>query len=221
MRSVLAAAFLLALLLFSLSGCATGPREDQLEREVRVPILMYHHVRELDRNTDPITLRFTVAPDQFAAQCQYLRDAGYTAIDTRQLVDALTAGTPLPDKPVLITFDDGWAHQYTDALPIMERFGLRATFFVYTNGANAGRAGGYMSYDDLRDILRRGGDVQSHTVSHPMLSRLALMDLDRELSASKRELELKLGRPVEYLAYPFGDVDERVIEATRAAGYRA
>jgi peptidoglycan/xylan/chitin deacetylase (PgdA/CDA1 family) len=213
---------LLALLCSALlSACAAGPREDQVQRELRVPILMYHHVRELDRNTDPVTLRFTVPPENFEAQCRYLRDQGYTAIDTRQLVDALIAGAPLPEKPVLITFDDGWAHHYTTVLPILERSGLRATFFVYTNGASAGRAGGYMSYDDLRDILRRGSDVQSHTVSHPMLSRLAPIDLDRELSASKRELELKLGRPIDYLAYPFGDVDQRVIEATRAAGYRA
>lgn len=214
-------ALLLSLVSALLPACATGPREDQVQRELRVPILMYHHVRELDRNTDPITLRFTVPPANFEAQCRALRDQGYTAIDTRQLVNALTAGAPLPPKPVLITFDDGWAHQHTTALPILERFGLRATFFVYTNGASAGRAGGYLSYDDLRDILRRGSDVQSHTVSHPMLTRLAPIDLDRELSASKRELELKLGRPVDYLAYPFGDVDGRVIEAARAAGYRA
>jgi peptidoglycan/xylan/chitin deacetylase (PgdA/CDA1 family) len=117
-----------------------------------------------------------------------------------------------------ITFDDGHRSNYENAFPILERFDLKATFFVL-----AGRVGSntnYISWEQAREMTLAGHCVASHGWSHRMLTQCRSPELDRELSGSKREIEDQLGVEVDSISAPGGRWDERVVEACAAAGYK-
>jgi len=156
-----------------------------------------------------------------------LRRRGYRPVSA---VEAAT-GT---GKLLHVTFDDAFASVRT-ALPVLERTGARATVFACTGFADDGRPPAApdledelearpaeletMRWDDLRGLVERGVEVGSHTVSHPRLPALSDAELADELRSSRARLEDELGRPCRTLAYPYGDSDERVRAAARAAGY--
>jgi peptidoglycan/xylan/chitin deacetylase (PgdA/CDA1 family) len=136
-----------------------------------------------------------------------------------------------------VTFDDAYK-SVADAVPIMERLGIRSTVFVSTGFADKGGAPlavpelaeeaaahpdhmATMSWDEVRELTARGVEVGAHTVSHPHLPRLGDAELERELREARVRLEDELGRPCPYLAYPFGESDARVHDAVREAGYEA
>jgi peptidoglycan/xylan/chitin deacetylase (PgdA/CDA1 family) len=139
-------------------------------------------------------------------------------------------------KLLHVTFDDAFT-SILAALPVLERLGLTATVFACTGYADdprplgvrelAGELHGHaeelrtMSWAELRGLEERGIAVESHTISHPHLPALSDEELAEELTASKRRLEEELGRPCRFLAYPFGDCDDRVRAAARDAGYEA
>ncbi len=183
----------------------------------RVPILMYHHVGELGPTTDRAALRYTVKTSDFAAQMNWLREHGYHAITPEQLADHLEKGIALPENPIIITFDDGWYDQYANAFPALKAAGMTATFYVYTNGISAP---GYLSEAQLKELQAAGMSVQSHTISHPSLTKLKPEDAKREIEFPKSEIARRLGTPVTSFAYPYGDFDEPVVGMVRAAGYR-
>lgn len=199
-------------------GCATSPRHaDDVARSARVPILMYHHVGDLPPTADRTAKRYTVSTADFAAQMKWLHDHHYHAISTDQLADHLETGAALPHKPVIITFDDGWYDQYVNAFPALKASQLTATFYIYTNGINAG---GYISEAQFREMQAAGMRIESHTIGHPSLVKLKPEDAKREIEFPKAEITRRLGTPVTSFAYPFGDFDEKVVAMVREAGYR-
>ncbi|MFO0787781.1 MAG: polysaccharide deacetylase family protein [Phycisphaerales bacterium] len=183
-----------------------------------VPVLMYHHIREPLPSDGPAA-RFIVSPTAFGAQLDYLRANGYTAIDTTRLADAILRGARLPEKPVLITFDDGWQEHATIVLPMLRERGMVGVFFIHT-GAPGEEPGSYVSWTQVCELEESGMDVESHTIGHPSLPAVDSAVCEHELRESRRVLELKLQRPVLAVAYPFGDFTEREIEAARRAGYQ-
>jgi len=183
-----------------------------------VPVLMYHNVQPHYPGESAIQKRYAVEPAALEAQLRYLRDNGYTVIPLAALADHLLNGAALPARPVVLTFDDGWVSQYENALPLLEKYGVKATFFVTTHYLGHGR---FMSWDQVKDLDARGQTIASHTLTHPFLTRLSDGRLAAEVGESKAELEKFLGKPVDYFAYPFGDLNRRVVAAVQAAGYRA
>ncbi len=129
----------------------------------------------------------------------------------------MNGGAALPAKPVAITFDDGYEDNYLEALPIMEKYGMRATVFVIV--ANVGQPG-YLSWDELRDMQTRGMGIGSHTLSHTALPEVTITERQREVIDSKAILEQELGRPVDFLSYPYGKFDQATIGVLRQANYR-
>ncbi len=186
---------------------------------MRPLVLCYHAV------SDTWPHRLSVAPDALERQLRRLLSGGYRAVGMAQAVDG-------DGKLLHVTFDDAFA-SVRNAVPVLERLGVPATVFACTGYADDPRPLGVpelemhaeelrtMSWDELRGLEEHGIAVQSHTVSHPRLTALADAELAVELTASKRRLEEELGRPCRYLAYPFGDCDDRVRAAARAAGYEA
>jgi peptidoglycan/xylan/chitin deacetylase (PgdA/CDA1 family) len=175
-----------------------------------VPILAYHKVSETVE-------AYSVPPRDFERQMAYLAEAGYTAVTMADLVGHLTAGTPLPARPVVITFDDGYADNYLTALPIMSRHGMRATVFVVTDFLGERP---YMTWDELKALRAAGTEIGSHTLHHRPLPDLPPEERLRDLALSKEGLEWRLDAPVLFLAYPFGSFDAATIAALKAAGYR-
>jgi peptidoglycan/xylan/chitin deacetylase (PgdA/CDA1 family) len=169
-----------------------------------VPVLMYHHIGAPSRY-------FTSLGD-FTAAMDWLKANGYHTVTISQLYEAVSGGRTLPDKPVAITFDDGNADQRL-AFPVLQARGFVATYFIVSGVP-------LLKDDDLVTLVRTGNDVESHTVTHPYLTRIGDGALADQLRRSKSDLEARIGWPVRYLAYPYGDSNARVWNATAAAGYR-
>ena len=179
-----------------------------------VPVLNYHQVEQ--KNGNPLTLW----PDQFEAQMAYLADEGYTTITIDEMMDALENGTPLPEKPVIITFDDGYADNYEYAYPILKKYGFKATIFLIYDFTNT--YPNYLTWEQINEMKDSGLiHFESHTMTHANLAELTSYDdLHHEIADSHDLLSEKLGYDMHYIAYPGGRVNEEIEEITRAAGYR-
>jgi peptidoglycan/xylan/chitin deacetylase (PgdA/CDA1 family) len=190
---------------------------------VRPLVLCYHAVSETWHH------ELSVSPDAMEKQLRLLLDRGYRPVTAAEAV----AGS---GRLLHVTFDDAFT-SVRNALPVLERTGVRATVFACTGLAEDGRALDVpelegelrarpgelstMAWDELRALAGRGVEVSSHTVSHPHLPTLSDAELADELRSSRQRLEDELGRPCRLLAYPYGQCDERVRAAARAAGYDA
>lgn len=185
---------------------------------VVVPILMYHRIDAHSPGLPEITQRLTVLPGAFARQMTWLHDHGYHTITQRELFDALTHRESLDARPVLVTFDDGYRDVFGQASEVILRLGLHATAYVIT-GRISGPDGSFLTWPLLRSLERRGIEIGSHTVTHADLTQLTDAALADELRTSREALERGLGHPVQWLAYPYGRSDARVVDAAREAGY--
>lgn len=192
------------------------PPADYLPRRVRPPVLLYHRVAPIDAREDPLC----VTPEQFEAHMRYLAESGFTTHGLHAAVHGR--------RPVVVTFDDGYLDTYATAFPILERHGLTATVFVVTAhlGSTSGAWGPpapapLMSWAQAAELARHGISFQSHTRTHPDLTRCSDAVALAELVDSRAELEDRLGVAVDALAYPFGNHDARVIALAGQAGYRS
>jgi peptidoglycan/xylan/chitin deacetylase (PgdA/CDA1 family) len=182
---------------------------------------MYHQVAA---RTDTAS-RLAVPPDVFAAQLAHLRAARYHPITMSTLAAGLAGRGELPERPVVLTFDDGFADFRQAALPLLQQYGFIATVFVTTGWVeDAGpavrpRPARMLTWQQVLEVAAAGVEIGAHSHSHPELDQLRAAQLNRELCDSKSLLEDRLGRSVPALAYPFGYSSARVRRAARAAGY--
>lgn len=208
-------AALAAVALLAFGVILTGHTPDR-----RVPILVYHNVAPHLPGDSAAKRAYTVSPQAFEQQMQYLRDEEFHVVPLGALVSELEGGPDVPDRAVVITLDDGWVNQYRNAVPILKRFGYTATFFVFPNPI--GRDSRFMTWPELQEVLSLGMTIGSHSRTHPRMTKLATpRALADEVSGSRRTLEAHLNRPIDFFAYPFGEHPPDVEAAVRAAGYRA
>lgn len=178
---------------------------------------MYHHVSEVPRDADAMRRGLTVTPAEFRAQLAWLRDHGYTTVDAPAVWSAFFEGTPLPPKPVMLTFDDGYDDMHDVALPLLREFGDVGVFFVVVN--LLGRAG-YLTRDQLREMADAGMDIESHGMDHVSMAKLSPDRLRLGLCGSRAILSLITGRQVRFVAYPNGEAPA-TNDALEACDYRA
>lgn len=178
-----------------------------------IPVLNYHQVN------DEYHGALTLSPHEFDAQMAYLKKAGYTSITPNQLVDYLENNAPLPSNPVLITFDDGYRDNYHIAYPILQKYNLTATIFLVTDFMDTDKH--YVTWAEVKEMQEHGINFASHTLSHAILTKESDESLRAQLVKSREALEYHLKQKVEYLAYPGGYYDKRVIAMAKEAGYRA
>jgi peptidoglycan/xylan/chitin deacetylase (PgdA/CDA1 family) len=188
-------------------------------RALDVPILMYHLVGSVPRYADgPYTRGLTVAPRVFAAEMEWLSRNAFHAITQRRLLDALEYGQPLPSRPVLITFDDGYRDVLANAAPVLRRLHMPATAYVIADRVT-GSDPSFLDWRGLRALERDGFAIGSHTEHHLDLTRLPSAQAWREIAGSRAILQRGLGRPVYWFAYPGGREDPAVVRLVRRAGY--
>ena len=188
-------------------------------RTVRVPILMYHYIRVNPNPRDRLGADLSVSPQNFEQQMRWLAANGFHTITLDDLTSAILEGDPLPPRPVVLTFDDGYADLYTTAFPILKRYGFRATSFVIT-----GKVGwpGYLTWPQMLEMQASGlVQFESHTVDHVDMSRVPPAQAQYELTASKTALEQHLNVPVRYFCYPFGRYNSQVEALLAQDGYVA
>ncbi len=176
-----------------------------------VPVLNYHRVDSGIRHS------LVVPPEEFKKQMQYLHDEGYHTITLDDLYEYVTNGKELPDKPVLITFDDGYIDNYNEAFPILKEYNFKATLFMITSSIGENR---FMNLPQLKEMQANGIDIQSHTVNHKDLRDMSLDNARDELISSKAILEDRIGHQVRYIAYPGGFANKDIDRMAQESGYR-
>lgn len=161
-----------------------------------------------------------VSEKNFAAQLASLADRGFQTVSLDQLYAAMTSGAPLPSKPVVLSFDDGYASHYAKAFPLLKQHGFTGVFFVYTRGVGTA---GRVTWDQLREMRAAGMEIEDHTVNHVDLTVTSGNPdrLRQEVEASRSTLQAELGAPVEYFCYPAGRYNDKVLAAVKKAGYQA
>jgi len=191
------------------------PAWDGTLRRIRVPILMYHYVSELPPDADQYRRDLSVTPAMFQAHMQYLWNNGYTTISLYQLNDALMRGTPLPVKPVVLTFDDGYIDHYVNVFSVLRQYNFTATFFIIT-GMPDGNEPDYMSWQQIREMSDAGMSMEDHTKTHPDLRGRSYDFLVYELLGSVQSLQAYTGKVPHMFAYPVGHYDNDVLGVLRS-----
>ena len=193
----------------------------------RITVLMYHRVGATGNDWER---RYGITPEGFAAHMRHLRNLGMQAVSLADFLAWLDGQCPLPEGSFLLTFDDGYRGVHDHAAPVLLELGWPAVVFLVSDLLGASddwcraenpdrRAHALMGPTEIRDLQGQGFSFQSHTRTHPDLTRLDDDRLAAELSGSRLALQELLDTEVTCLAYPYGRQDARVVEAARNAGY--
>ena len=210
---------------------ATAPAvtKPAIDQNAQVVIFGYHRFESKVRRPDT-----EITPELFEAQMKELKDKGIAVIGMQDFLAWKRGEKGIPAKCAIITFDDGWKSQYEVAWPIMKKYEYPLTLFIYTEGVRGGRfgGGGAMSWEQLAEMRDAGVDIQAHSVTHQDLrkaydktakKKLSPEEYDAwlntEIAGCKATLEQKLGIKVNCFAVPFGNINDRVREEAKKAGY--
>ncbi len=207
MKKILAVTILILLA----AGKIFAQNVQEISAGPKILVLNYHQVQNAHHS-------LAVPIADFEAQMNYLYSHGYVTITPDELYSGLTGELELPKKPVLITFDDGYADNYTNAFPILQYYGMRATIFVIP--AFVGKYNNYLTWEEMQEMENGGITFESHTLNHYKLEELPDDEIRSELLNSKQILEENLGHPVEFLAYPTGTYNLHIAGIAKAVGYK-
>ena len=168
----------------------------QIMAKAEVPVLCYHRIADGKKS------EYSVTPATFSAHMKVLADSGYHSVSPTQLYDYLVYNKSLPEKPVLITFDDSRIEHFAIAAPVMEKHGFRGVFFIMTITYNKKN---YMTTEQIAQLAKKGHTIGLHSWDHTMVIKYKdEADWKKEVAEPKKKLEKIVGMPVEYWAYPNG-----------------
>lgn len=220
-RAITRGTVLSILVLLSLNALAL-PKRATVE-EAGATVLCYHIVEA------PAAPRMHITRDVFRQHLRYLEMTGYNVIPLQHLYEFVTGKrASLPKNAVVITIDDGWASAYTEIFPEMQKRKFPFTVFIYPK--IIGQTSNALTWKQIKEMADAGVDIQSHSLSHPFLTRRRHRSksdaqyaewIQKELAESKRILEKHTGKKVQFLAYPYGDYDDKLVEQVAKAGYAA
>ena len=202
-----------------ISAPFAAPTPNDAKRVVSVPILMYHYISVPPAGSDRYRLSLSVTPENFDAQMAYLKQAGYHAVTLYDLYDVLAQGKALPEKPIILTFDDGYVDAFTQAMPILHKYGFVGTFFVLTRPADEGGAGEHLTWEQIVAMSATGMDVELHCREHVDLRNRSNDFLVHQIAGGKESLEAHINRPVRWFAYPSGRYDAAVVRVLKSDGF--
>jgi peptidoglycan/xylan/chitin deacetylase (PgdA/CDA1 family) len=195
-------------------GGAPVSAEARRAPRARVPILMYHVIDRPPRGAAMPGL--WLPRREFRREVDALAARGYHAVTLGQVWDAWHHRGPLPSKPVVFSFDDGYASQYTNALPILRSHGWRGVLNLEVATLHT-----TMRSRQVRALVRSGWEVDDHTMTHPDLTKVSSAQLRYEVAGSRTWIRREFHVPAHFFCYPDGRYDARVIAAVKAAGYLA
>lgn len=182
--------------------------------DIGIPVLYYHSVLPDSEVAAPNEV--TISPEKLKEELQLVKDLGYTTLTLSELNNYLNNNMEIPEKSIVITFDDGYTDNYIHAFPILKELEMKATIFMIASQVDSGY---YMSQDQLKDMSNYGIDIGSHTDNHVYLDKLSYNEQLKEMKDSKEKLEKILGKEVISIAYPYGNYNENTKKAAEAAGY--
>ena len=183
-----------------------------VEQDNRTVLVLNYHKIANEHKSLSVTL------DDFEQHMKWLQEYGFTCITPGQLYDFVANGADLPEKPVLITFDDGYKDNYTNAFPIMKKYGMKGTIFVVTGFL--GVYDNYLTWDQAKELFEAGFNIESHTYSHKSMTEASDEDITKELVKSRQTIKEKLGIDSDFMAYPTGTYNLHIAELVKEAGYK-
>ena len=188
-------------------------------KQIYLPILMYHHVGDLAADANPLDRDLTVSSREFESQVKYFKAKGFESVTMSQAYEGIALSRPLPQKPIIFTFDDGFQDVFLNAVPILEKHGYVGIFAISTD--LLGRPG-YAVWNDVLIADQKGMEIVSHSMNHLDLTYSIYTDEDltREIYGSKKQLEDKLNHKVEFFVYPYGEFNDKVVGMVGDAGYK-
>ena len=181
--------------------------------DIGIPVLCYHDVTPNNPDNNDMLLN----PNKFKEQLKWLKENGYTSITLTDLYNHLRNNESIPEKPVVLTFDDGYRGNFTYAYPILNEMGFTANFFVISDFVDNGL---YMTKDELKELVINGFEVDSHTSRHLDLSKLNYNQQVETFKTSREALEKIINKPVNFVAYPYGKYNAETRNAAETAGYK-
>lgn len=201
-----------------LTGCAgtiaaisgLGFVSEYKKLSTSIPILLYHRVgNEVDD--------YTVPASRFEEDMKTLQWEGFTALSLEQVKGQLQhREVSLPDKPIIITFDDGYLDNYTNVFPILQKYAMKASFYIITGMVGLEER---LTISQIREMEAAGMDFGSHTVTHRFLEELPSQEAKIELTRSKDHLEQILGKTIDLISYPGGSYNPETLKIAKEAGY--
>jgi peptidoglycan/xylan/chitin deacetylase (PgdA/CDA1 family) len=179
--------------------------------------MIYHSVRPYYKGESNQQDVYDITPELFERELSLLQERGYTTISFEDLRAHFENKVQIPEKSIILSFDDGWKNQYLYAFPLLKKYSMRGTFFIFSGAVGSRDA--FMNWDEVREMHTAGMEIQSHTRTHPILTQETDLHIQKELGASKRKIETELHTSVTTLAYPFGMFNEHIVAETKHAGY--
>lgn len=195
---------------------ASEKKEDDYEtlniNDVKIPILMYHSISDTDPNNSLL-----VPVKQFEEQVKWLKESGFTPMLLDDVIQAYTTGY-VPKRPVAITFDDGYADNYTEAYRILKQYNMKATFFIITNNTDIDSY--YMNSSMLNEMKNAGMGIENHTSRHIEFTNIPREEKANVINEGREKLKEKVGVDSKYVCYPVGKYDEETIEVEKELGIK-
>lgn len=179
---------------------------------------MYHHIDDPPPGSGSLQRDLSVTPRRFEAQLRYLEREGYESITLNDLALHLTMGKPLPHKPIILTFDDGYADAYTQAFPLLQRFGFVGTFFLVSAPIDANNRD-FLTWAEVEEMYEAGMRFEPHSYDHPDMRNRGFDFVVFQVLAAKEAIEARTGELCRFFAYPSGRYDQFVIDVLRSAHY--
>ena len=226
MRKKLSFIFILFFLI-SILGCSrpiSKPKTKPIEKPLivkktnqvkpydkKIPVLMYHSIIKGKSSSNCLSIK------TFEEQMKYLKDNGYQTISLTDLYNYFMWQKPIPEKSVVLTFDDGYENNYTNMFPVLKKYNFKATIFVITSKIDKYHK--FLKSKQLLEMSKYGIDIENHTVYHEDLKRLSKDKQLKTLIQSKKYLEKTLNKQINFFAYPYGRYNKSAIEAVKKAGY--
>ncbi len=188
---------------------------DTVTSTFTLPILLYHHIGPKPAHISDSNYTWYVSEEKFASDLQAILDAGYKTMFFSEALDYLDQ-EKMPEKAVIITFDDGAKDYMSSAFPILQAYEMKSTMFLQSHV----RSSNWLSEDDIRSLHDSGlVEFGSHTKYHEYLTRVSEVVVRKEIQESKEKIESLIEQPVQVLSYPFGLYNDRVEELVEEAGY--
>jgi peptidoglycan/xylan/chitin deacetylase (PgdA/CDA1 family) len=232
----------------SSSIASSLPTSDQWYKGIaKVPVIMYHHIAGWAGITSGVERGLRVSPGILEKHLQYIKAQGYTTITGHQLSEYQVSKKPLPDKPILLTFDDGYLDNYVSALPLLTKYNMKGDFAIIA--ATPGSSKIYMTWNQIRELRDLGHGISSHSYLHCYLTQRTTVDGKKiysanpvgedykpcpdlnwggqintlqvkfEVDESKKIIEKEMAKKIETFIYPFGNYNPQIVAAVKSAGY--
>jgi peptidoglycan/xylan/chitin deacetylase (PgdA/CDA1 family) len=176
---------------------------------------MYHYISDPPANADKYRLDLSVTPESFESQLIYLAENGYQVITLYELYSHLANHTPLPDKPVILTFDDGYRDAYEHAFPLLKKYKMTGTFFVVSDFIN-NQYPAYLTWDMVQEMSAAGMQIESHSRTHPDMRNRSFEFLVWQVLGPIEAISAYTGRRPRFFCYPAGLYDAAVIRMLRS-----